>query len=682
VTFGGVAATVTSRTSTSLVVSTPAHGAGSQPVTVTNPDGQGSTMPGAYAFVDPPPASAPVISSVTPSSGPGLGGTAVSITGLGFVAPVVVRFGGTLATISTQTATAIEVVAPPHALGLVDVTVTNPDAQLAARAAAFDYVFPAAPPPALTSVAPSQGLAAGGTTVTLGGSGFVAPVTVSFGAAAATVVSVSPSAVTVVTPTHAAGAVAVAITNADTQTSTLPSGFTYTAAPVIPPPSLTGATPASGPTAGGTTVALSGADFDAGASVTFGGVAAAVVSRTASTLTVTAPAHGAGAVSVVVTNGTGQSATLVAGYAYVAPPTITSVSPISGPVSGGTNVTIAGTGFVTGPAGSQVTVGGAAATVTGRTTLTLSVTTAAHAAGLAPVVVTNPDGQSATLPGGFTFVDPPPAPSPPTLTAISPSSGPAAGGTTVVLTGTNFVTGGVVTFGGVAASIVGPVLSTQITVTTPLAQPVGAVDVTFLNPFTGQVASVALGYTFLAAPPVIDALSIRGAPPGGGTTLNILGSGFQSGVTATFGGAAATGLVISDATPPRKYLTLTIPPQPAGAGAFVDLVIRNPDGGSATYSGFHYGPPPTITSVSVAPPDVLTNMHKGDVITVSGADFSASSGVQVQIGTQALIVSATSTQLVVEAPKVNPGTYRLVVTNTDGQFGVAASAFDIVYPGP
>jgi len=626
-----------------------------------------------------PPATAPVITSVTPASGPVLGGTPVTITGAGFVTPVTVHFGGIGATVSAQTATSIDVVAPAHALGVVDVVVTNPDAQTATRVAAFTYVFPANPPPALSTIAPAQATSAGGTTVTLGGSGFVAPVTVTFGSAAATVVSSGASTVTVVTPPHAAGAVAVVLTNADTQTSTLPSGFTFTAPAVVPPPSLTGVTPASGPTAGGTTVALAGADFDVGASVTFGGKVAAVVSRTSTTLTVTAPAHAAGPVNVVVTNGDAQFATLAAAFSYVAPPSLTSVTPTSGPTAGGTSVTLAGSGFVPGPGGSVVTIGGAAATVTSSTASTLVATTSAHAAGPQPVIVTNPDGQSATLAASFTFVDPPPVPTDPTITGVSPASGPTAGGTSVTLTGTNFVNGGVVTFGGVAGTIVGQVFSTQLTVSTPFSQPAGPVDVTYS--FGGKVASVHLAYTFVAPPPVIEGLSVHGAPPAGGTTLNILGLEFQPGVTATFGGAPATGLVLSDSTPPRKLLTLTVPARPGGAGEFVDLVVRNPDGQTATFVGFRYGPPPVITAVSALPAG-LSNVHKDDVITITGTDFSSSTGVQVQIGQLAVISSASATQLVVVAPKNNPGTYQVVVTNHDGQFGVAPPGFNVVYPGP
>ncbi len=83
------------------------------------------------------------------------------------------------------------------------------------------------------------------------------------------------------------------------------------------------------------------------------------------------------------------------------PPTLTSVSPPAGPVSGGTVVTLTGTGFLP---GATVTVGGAPATsVTVLTSTRITATTPPHAAGSVAVVVTNGDGNSATLAGGFTF---------------------------------------------------------------------------------------------------------------------------------------------------------------------------------------------------------------------------------------------------------------------------------------
>ena len=65
----------------------------------------------------------------------------------------------------------------------------------------------------------------------------------------------------------------------------------------------------------------------------------------------------------------------------------------------------------------------------------------------------------------------------PTVSSVSPNSGPAAGGTTVTITGANFAAGATVTFGGAAATNVVVVSGTQITATTP-AGSAGAATVT------------------------------------------------------------------------------------------------------------------------------------------------------------------------------------------------------------
>jgi hypothetical protein len=83
-------------------------------------------------------------------------------------------------------------------------------------------------------------------------------------------------------------------------------------------------------------------------------------------------------------------------------PTVTSVSPNSGPDTGGTSVTITGTGFDSGV--TNVTFGGTAATgVTFVSSTQITVTTPVHAVGAVDVVVTNPDTQSGTLTNGYTY---------------------------------------------------------------------------------------------------------------------------------------------------------------------------------------------------------------------------------------------------------------------------------------
>jgi hypothetical protein len=84
-----------------------------------------------------------------------------------------------------------------------------------------------------------------------------------------------------------------------------------------PPPSLTGISPAAGPTAGGTPLTLVGENFASGASVTFDGdPAVSTFLVSARRITCRSPAHAAGSVDVVVTNPDGQSSTLAAAFAY------------------------------------------------------------------------------------------------------------------------------------------------------------------------------------------------------------------------------------------------------------------------------------------------------------------------------------------------------------------------------
>jgi hypothetical protein len=113
--------------------------------------------------------------------------------------------------------------------GAVDVVVMNPDRQTATRASGFTY---ASGPVALslTSISPKTGLAAGGTSITLAGTGFLAGATVSMGGAAATSVSVPTSTtITAATPTRPVGPADVVVTNPGGATATIPGGFVYTA---------------------------------------------------------------------------------------------------------------------------------------------------------------------------------------------------------------------------------------------------------------------------------------------------------------------------------------------------------------------------------------------------------------------------------------------------------------------
>jgi photosystem II stability/assembly factor-like uncharacterized protein len=112
--------------------------------------------------------------------------------------------------------------------------------------------------PTVTGVAPSVGGQTLQTPVTITGTGFREPVSVTAGGAEVSdVVYVSATTVTATLGwTAAPGAVDIVVTIGDGQTATLPNGFTFT-----PPPVVERITPTRGPTSGGTVVTITGREF-------------------------------------------------------------------------------------------------------------------------------------------------------------------------------------------------------------------------------------------------------------------------------------------------------------------------------------------------------------------------------------------------------------------------------------
>ncbi|MBI2837790.1 MAG: IPT/TIG domain-containing protein [Acidobacteria bacterium] len=83
-------------------------------------------------------------------------------------------------------------------------------------------------PPTVASVTPSRGPQAGGTRVSISGTGFVAGATVSIGGTAASDVAVvNSTSISATTPPHSAGTVSVDILNPDGQMGSLAAGYTY-----------------------------------------------------------------------------------------------------------------------------------------------------------------------------------------------------------------------------------------------------------------------------------------------------------------------------------------------------------------------------------------------------------------------------------------------------------------------
>ena len=163
-----------------------------------------------------------------------------------------------------------------------------------------------------------------------------------------------------------------------------------------PAPTVSLITPSLGPSAGGTAHHAAHRARGSRPDRFFSEerLATAVTVVDATTITATTAARPAGVVDVVVRNSDSQTGTLSSGFTYeaLAPPVITSIAPGDGSTTGGTAVTITGTGFV---AGATVAFGGIAATgVSVADATSITATTPAHAAGAVDVVVTNVDLQA------------------------------------------------------------------------------------------------------------------------------------------------------------------------------------------------------------------------------------------------------------------------------------------------
>ena len=308
-------------------------------------------------------------------------------------------------------------------------------------------VYPA--PPAITSVIPdtdsTSGGAVTGTIVTITGSNLLGATSVSFGGTPATsFTDVSFSEITAVDPPHIAGTVDITVTTGyGTSAITLADQFHY----VAEPPGVISINPNSGTTSGGTTVTIIGTNLFGTTAVFFGGTSAAsfVVNSPAQITAVTAPEI-AGPVDVTVTTAGGNSPTSPADvYTYVAPvPAVLAINPALGPTSGGTTVTITGTGLF---GATAVDFGTQPATILTDSPRQMVVTDPANVMGFCDVTVTTAGGTSnATAADQFDYVPPP------TLTSMIPNFGPSAGGTAVVITGFEFIDVSQVFFGTTAAT--------------------------------------------------------------------------------------------------------------------------------------------------------------------------------------------------------------------------------------
>jgi hypothetical protein len=297
---------------------------------------------------------------------------------------------------------------------------------------------------------------------------------------------------------------------------------------------------------------------------------------------------------------------------------VTGVTPNSGPISGGTPITITGANF---PAtGLAVRVGGTLASSIVRVSATqITATTPSRGtSGAVSVEVSAAGYRTGTCSGCYTYQ----APQPITVTRVTEPFGPVTGGASVFITGTNFTTVSAVTFGGRPATNVQVVSSTRINATVPAGAAIGAVNVV-VTPTSGTAATCTNCFIYFT--PTIG-ISPESGPVSGGTQVTVTDIPAASLITGVdIGTNPATGLAVLSPTSIR-FTT------PAGtATGAVAVNFRYAVGVLGCPGCFQY---------TAAPPPTQTGRFEGRVVNavtqapIAGVSVSIrNAGTSTQVGT-------------------------------------------------
>ncbi|HEU5002286.1 MAG TPA: IPT/TIG domain-containing protein, partial [Actinomycetota bacterium] len=489
VTFGGITATSTGfNAAGTQVTATTAAGSGAVSVTVAAPGGN-ATAPGSFTFSGPPP---PVVTSVSPASGPADGGTTVTINGSNFTGVTAVSFGGAPATglIENGSGTVIAATSPAGS-GTVNVTVTTP-AGTSAAVSTDQFAYQSGSSPASISAVghESSGSSEAGEVTSL---------------------SISPSAVgnvlmLAIEDKFTSGPSFMASTVTGGGVTTWNRATSYFTADGIHAQELWWGVVTQ---AGAATITVTFTRPNAGASTLdsldeqeFSSSAGA---STAWSVDTTGKVDsGSNSASTLLYPTLSPSATQELYWGYLA---------VNGSLQSGST---SGCTYQFDARDNQVVYCLPVSSAIGPTAPSASPASQPYASIALLVKASSPSG--------------PPVPS---VSSVSPASGPAAGGTAVTITGANFTGASSVTFGGAAASFtVGT--STQITATAPAGS--GTVAVAVTTP--GGTGSKAAAYAYIPAPSV-SSVSPASGPAAGGTAVTISGSNLTGATSVTFGGVAA-----------------------------------------------------------------------------------------------------------------------------------------------
>ncbi len=715
VSFGAVrASSYTVVSNNKIEALLPAGGPGIVSVSVTTPGGTSlATSSSQFEYF-----ALPTISSVTPGFGPPSGGINVVILGSNFSQVISVRFGTKRAkSFSIVSPTQIDAVSPAHEIGRVDITLqTEASKSPISQSDQFSY----AKVPTIDSISPSSGVQAGGTSVTIVGSGFLDASSVSFGSIEAKSFSVvSANKIIAIDPPQAPGTIDVRVTTpAGISQISSQDEFTYTGGEqfcvvCLVDPQVPGALSATGNSSISTNGVLtvnsnaSNAIFESGSSVINASsvfVEGKVVTTGTARLESSSPTQIGSTVNPFSSwtlsqqLGAMQSLKASSSQSLTASPGIYSSIDVSGnarltlrpgiyvvtsELSVSNSAKLSGSGVTiylscsnypspcsTGQDGAGISVSGSGhidlsdgafgpdkgfVVMADPSNLSTFITQQAsnvsingivdvpaldvQCVGNARLDISQGDlvaDQAQAAASAQINVSGPPAPSTPLaiVTSISPSSGYTSGGTSVTISGSNFVGASQVHFGTLSASSFSVNSPSEITVIAP-PQSAGVVDVTVTTSAGTSAVSSHDQFTYAVAPPlpppspspsqsipIVTSISPSSGPVSGGTSVTISGSNFVGASQVHFGTLSASSFSVNS----PSEITVIAPPQSAGV---VDVTVTTSGGTSALASSdqFSYTEPPSPNSSCIL--CVLDQSTSSALGAVGNSQISSSGPITV-----------------------------------------------------
>ncbi len=401
--------------------------------------------------------------------------------------------------------------------------------------------------------------------------------------------------------------------------------------------SLNRVDPNRGSPNGGEAIRIYGSGFVSPVTVKFDGVDARVLGVTPTQIRVEVPGlpngslPGGGtelAVDVSVSNGSGGTQTLTDAFFYSElgsasdKPRIFSIDPNSGPTAGGNQVTIRGDGFVqplriefqSGPDLSSAAGAGAEAQLVSfsPTELVVIAPRVTTMNGAGDVRVTNVEtGRFGVFTDGYTFTDI-------EVFSVSPSQGPAAGGTQVTIFGSGFTEPLEVKFGGAIATVVS-VTSDQIVAVTGPATLTSCADFTTpvtVTQLTAGVSGTGGAFTYLVSMPTVTSISPSSGSQNGGANLTITGTDLGQVQEVRFGDGGSTFGTSNASNATSTTVNVVTPSAP---DSFFDTV-------SCTIAGGGSGTQAVNTTATVSVVDSATTCTASGTFTYSPSNPTCQAG--------------------------------------------------------